>query len=105
LSDEEFVELRRAVGEANLPNISLLVFQAIQAGLESNEAQRIQRKRTRNVNIHVSKTFWEKIRLKAHLSRVTQQALLRGLIFGYIRNKRWETVEAGATNQGMGHGN
>ncbi len=76
LSDDEFDELRRAIGEANLPNLSLLVFQAIQAGLESDEAQWIQRKRTRTVNIHVSRKFWEKIRLKARMSCVTQQALI-----------------------------
>lgn len=98
LSDDEFDELRRAVGEANLPNMSLLVFQAIQAGLESDETHCIQRKRTRTVNIHVSRKFWEKIRLKARMSRVTQQALIRGLIFDYIRNKRWEDAVGGATN-------
>lgn len=89
LSDEELAELRRAAGEANLPNISLLVFQAIQAGLEGEETQGVQRKRTRSVNIHVSKEFKEKIRMRARICRVTQQALLRGLVFQYLRSKPW----------------
>jgi hypothetical protein len=97
LSQEEYGELRRALGEANLPNISLLVFQAIQAGLENDEMDGVQRKRTRTVNIHVSREFREKIRSRAHMFQVTQQALLRGLLFQYIRNKPWQSAQAEKT--------
>jgi hypothetical protein len=99
LSEDEYAELHRAAVEAEFPNMALLVFQAIQAGLESDQTRGIQRKRTRILSIHVSKEFTEKVRLRARMSRVTQQALLRGLLFHYIRNKRWQTVEADATNQ------
>jgi hypothetical protein len=101
LTDEEFAELQRALSEADMPNMSLLVYQAIQTGLEKPEPRWVQRKRSRTVNIHVSKILWEKIRLKAQLSRVTQQALLRSLIFDYIRNKRWMSGETGARKQAM----
>jgi hypothetical protein len=94
LSQEEYGELRRAVGEANVPNMSLLVFEAIQAGLESDETHGIQRKRTRTVNIHISREFREKIRLRARMFQVTQQTLLRGLLFQYIRNKPWQRSQA-----------
>ncbi|MGA8855654.1 MAG: hypothetical protein WB643_00655 [Candidatus Bathyarchaeia archaeon] len=97
LSQEEYGELRRAVGEANVPNMSLLVFQAIQAGLESDETHGVQRKRTRTVNLHVSREFMEKIRLRARMSQVTQQALLRGLLFQYIRSKPWQRTQAEKT--------
>ena len=97
LSQEEYGELRRAVGEANVPNMSLLVFQAIQAGLESDETHGIQRKRNRTVNLHVSREFREKIRLRARMSQVTQQALLRGLLFQYIRSKPWQRTQAEKT--------
>jgi hypothetical protein len=89
LSQKEYDELRKAVDKANLPNLSLLVFRAIQAGLESDETGGVQGKRTRTVNIHVSKEFKEKIRSRARMLQVTQQALLRGLLFQYIRNKAW----------------
>ena len=98
LTEDEHAELRRAVAEAQLPYRSLLVFQAIHAGLQSTETHGIQRRRTRTVNIHVSKEFKNKIRAKARMYGVTQQALLRGLLLHYIRNKRWETAEADATD-------
>jgi hypothetical protein len=97
LSQEEYGELRNAVDEANLPNMSLLVFQAIQAGLESDETRGVQRKRTRTVNIHVSKEFMEKIRVRARMFQVTQQALLRGLLFQYTRSKPWLREKPGKT--------
>ena len=103
LSPDEYAELRRATAEADLPNMALLVFQAIHAGLESDETRRVQGKRTRILHIHVSKEFGEKIRLRARMSGVTQQALLRGLLFDYIRNKPWQTAETDATNQVAGY--
>jgi hypothetical protein len=93
LSDDEFAELQAAVREAGLPNMSLLVFRAIELGLEREETFGVQRKRSRAVNVHVSKTFGMKIRSKARLVGVTQQALLRGLIFDYIRRKHWRTAD------------
>jgi hypothetical protein len=101
LSDEEYAELRRAVSEAELPNRALLVFQAIHAGLESPEAHLSVSKRTRTINIHVSCEFKQIIRARARMYRVTQQSLLRGLLFHYIRNKRWQTTEPD-TAQGEG---
>ena len=94
LSQEEYGELRRAVDEANLPNMSLFVFQAIREGLGREEARGVQRKRTRRVDLHVSKDFSEKVRLRARLFNVTQQALLRALLFEYIRSKPWRTAQA-----------
>jgi hypothetical protein len=94
LSQEEYAELRRAVDEANLLNMSLFVFQAIQAGLENDETHWVQRKRTRRVNLHASKEFSEKIRLRARMFQVTQQALLRALLFQYIRSKPWRKAQA-----------
>ena len=93
LSEEEYAELRRAVTDAKLPNSSLLVFQAIHAGLESGEAHFSDRKRTRSVSIHVSREFKQRIRARAQLSQLTQQSLLRGLLLHYIRNKRWQTTQ------------
>ncbi len=94
LSEDEYAGLRRAVANAQVPNRSLLVFEAIQAGLEGGRVQGIQRKRTRAVNIHVSIEFKKKIRAKAQAYDVTQQALLRGLLFQYIRNESRQTNRA-----------
>ena len=98
LSEAEYAELRRAVAEARLPFKSLLVFQAILAGLQSDKTHGVERRRTRTVNIHVSKEFMDKIRARARMYGVTQQALLRGLLFDYIRNKPWETTPTEPTN-------
>ncbi len=87
LSEDEYAELRRAVANAQVPNRSLLVFQAIHAGLEDAKMHGIQRKRTRAVNTHVSIEFKQKIRARAKAYGVTQQALLRGLLFDYIRKQ------------------
>ena len=98
LTEDEHAELRRAVAEAQLPYRSLLVFQAIHTGLESAETLGVQRKRTRAVNMHVSKEFKNRIRARARMYGVTQQSLLRSLLMHYIRNKRWETAEADTTD-------
>lgn len=99
LSEEEHAELRRAFGEAELPNRSLLVFQAIHAGLQSSETHLTHRKRTRTVSIHVSREFMATIRARARMYQVTQQSLLRGLLFHYIRNKSWQTTQANTAQQ------
>jgi hypothetical protein len=87
LSGDEYAELRRVVSEGEFPNIALLVFQAIHVGLEGDEIIGVQRKHTRSVTIHVSREFKQKIWARARMYRVTQQALLHGLLFQYIRNK------------------
>jgi hypothetical protein len=102
LSEDEYTELRKAVSEASVPNVSLLVFQAIQTGLEGDETHRLQRKRTRIIYIHVSREFMEKIRNRAASNHVSQQALVRGLLFHYIRNRGWELVEAEPSKQAAG---
>ncbi len=105
LSEDEYAELRRAVANAQVPNRSLLVFQAIHSGLESGGMRGIQGKRTRAVNTHVSIEFKQKIRAKAHAYGVTQQALLRGLLFHYIRNESLQTNGAeDAANPTTGNG-
>lgn len=105
LSEDEYAELRRAVANAQAPNRSLLVFQAIHAGLEGGGMRGIQRKRTRAVNTHVSTEFKKKIRAKARMYGVTQQALLRGLLFQYIRNESRQTNRAeGTAKPTTGHG-
>lgn len=87
LSADEHAELRRAVSESEFPNMALLVFQAIHAGLEGDETVGVQRKHTKSVTIHTSREFKQKIRTRAHMYQVTQQALLHHLLFQYIRNR------------------
>ena len=77
--------------------MALLVFQAIHAGLEGDEVAAVQRNRTRAVSVHVSEDFKEKIRVKARTYRVTQQALMRGLLLQYIRSKPWQRTQAEKT--------
>ena len=97
LSADEHAELRRAVSESEFPNMTLLVFQAIHAGLESDEVAGVQRKHTKSVTIHISRMLQQKIRARARTYRVTQQALLHHLLFQYIRNRAWLRTEAEKT--------
>jgi hypothetical protein len=85
MSADEHAELRRAVSESEFPNMALLVFQAIHAGLEGNQVVGVQ-KHTKTVTMHVSRELKQKIRTRARMYQVTQQALLRSLLFQYIRN-------------------
>jgi hypothetical protein len=94
LSADEHAELRRAVSESEFPNMALLVFQAIHTGLDADEVAGVQRKHTKSVTIHISKEFQEKIRARARMYRVTQQALLHSLLFQYIRNRAWLSTQA-----------
>jgi hypothetical protein len=94
LSSDEHAELRRAVSESEFPNMALLIFQAIHAGLEGDEVVGVQRKHTKSVTIHISREFKQKIRSRARMFQVTQQALLRGLLFQYIQNKPWQSAQA-----------
>jgi len=97
LSADEHAELRRAVSESEFPNMALLVFQAIHAGLEGDEIVGVQRKHTKSVTIHTSREFKQKIRARARMYRVTQQALLHSLLFQYIRNGAWLRKQAEKT--------
>ena len=89
LSADGHAELRRAVSESEFPNMALLIFQAIHAGLEGDDIISVQRKHTKSVTIHISREFKQKIRASARMYRVTQQALLHSLLFQYIRNRAW----------------
>ena len=97
LSADEHAELRRAVSDSGFPNMALLVFQAIEAGLEDNDIAGLQRKHTKSVTLHISIEFKQKIRARAHICRVTQQTLLHYLLFQYIRNRAWLRTEAEKT--------
>jgi len=97
LSADEHAELRGAASESEFPNMALLVFQAIHAGLEGDEVVGVQRKHTKSVTIHISREFKQKIRARARMYRVTQQALLHSLLFQYIRNRPWLRTQAEKT--------
>lgn len=94
LSADEHAELRRAVRECEFPNMALLVFQAIHAGLEGDPIASVQCKRAKSVTIHTSREFKQKIRARARTYHVTQQALLHTLIFQYIRDRARLRTEA-----------
>jgi hypothetical protein len=97
LSADEYAELRRATSEGEFPNLSILVFHAIQTGLEKGEQLSVQGKRTRKVTIHVSSEFKQTIRARARMYRVTQQAFLHSLLFQYIRKKEPQNARAEET--------
>lgn len=99
LSADEHAELRTAVSESEFPNTALLIFQAIHAGLEGDEVVGVQRKHTKSVTIHISREFKQKIRTRARMYAVTQQALLHSLLFQYIRNKAWLRTQAEKTEE------
>jgi hypothetical protein len=99
LSADEHAELRRAISESEFPNMALLVFQAIHAGLERDEVVGVERRHTKSVTIHTSREFKQKIRARARTYRVTQQALLHHLLLQYIRSKPWQSTPAEKTKE------
>lgn len=87
LSQDEFAELRRSVSKSGFPNVASFAFQALSLGLDDDDITGLQKKRTQTLSINISQEFKEKIRRRAEMYQVTQQALVRSLLFQYIRNK------------------
>ena len=102
LCEEEYAELEKAFSESGIYTRSLIVFQAILSGLRNPKPPALQGKRNRTFHLHVSSEFKEKIRTAASSHGVTQQALVRGFLFDYIRRRPWETTQEPSRQLGGG---
>ncbi len=91
LTEEEIERLDSAVMESGALSRTLLVFEAIRAGLVKGETATMKKPSKRKA-VPVWVTFDLKNRIKeaARANSVTQQSLVRHLLFQYIAHAPWK---------------
>jgi hypothetical protein len=94
LTEEEINRLDPAVAESYAVTRNLLVCSAIHEGLKTFKPETIQKpSRHREVRIWVPKDMKNKIRELAETNSITQQTILRHLLFQYITRAPWNNTE------------
>jgi hypothetical protein len=88
----ELTRLHSAVTEAGA-NKSLLVVEAIQRGLPDFDPRNIQTGRSCRIDAWVPTEFKERIKQLAEVHAVTQQSLLRYLLFKHLKAASWKQTE------------
>ena len=90
LNEEESEKLAEAVRASGAPNRSLIILESIQERLHAPNLPGLQRKRTRVVYFWLPTEIMEEARhLALHLS-VSQQNLLRYLLFTHLATAPWK---------------
>ena len=84
LTESELETLDRAVSESGALNRSLIIFEAVQAGLQAPAPKIKWKKRNRRVDAWTSGEIKRRIAQLANEIGVTQQTLLRYLLTTYI---------------------
>lgn len=96
LTESETAELDRAVRESGALFRSLIIAEAIQAGLAGHaDLVLIPQRRCRRVDVWMPKETEKRVRQVAAQHKTSQQELLRHLLFEYIRNGPWKANETG----------
>jgi len=96
LTDRELAELDRAVAESGAWTRSLLVAEAVHAGLLTQNLTLTRDRRRRRVLVRVPAKMLDDLRHLAFSHDLTQQAILRHFLFQYIANKAWNPPEEDA---------
>lgn len=99
LTDRELAELDAAVAESGAWTRSLLVSEAIHAGLLSNDLELTRQRRLRRVPVRVASSMLVEIRQLASSHGLTQQAVLRHLLFRFIANAPWNLPDEGRSEK------
>ena len=97
LTDRELAELDRAVAESGAWTRSLLVAEAIHAGLLTQNLTLKRERRRRRVPVRVPAKMLDGLRRLASSHDLTQQAILRHYLFRYIANKAWYLPDENAS--------
>jgi hypothetical protein len=96
--EEEVARLDAAVVESYAMNRSLLIFEAIQAGIKKSVINTLPRvSRRREVPVWVTRELKQQLKDLAESRSVTQQRLLRHFLFQYLTNPPWKE------NKSMSH--
>jgi predicted DNA-binding protein len=91
LTEEEIARLDAAVAESYAMNRSLLVFEAIQAGIKKSMINTLpSASKRREVAIWVTRELKQQVKHLAENHSVTQQRLLRHFLFQYLTNPPWK---------------
>ena len=90
LTEEEWSRLAEAVNRFHVPR-SFLILEAIQAGLQDQNATSIPGRRNRPVNFRLPAEVTEAIKETAKARGVSQQSLIRHLLFAYLSEIRRKT--------------
>jgi len=94
LTEEEINRLDSAVAESYAVTRKLLVYTAIHQGLTTFKPETIQKpNRRREVPIWVPKDMKNKIRELAKTNSITQQSIMRHLLFQYITRAPWNNTQ------------
>ena len=94
LTEEEINRLDSAVAESCAVTRNLLVYTAIHEGLTTFKPETIQKpNRRREVPIWVPKDMKNKIRELAKTNTITQQSIMRHLLFQYITRASWNNTQ------------
>lgn len=94
LTESETAELDRAVAESGAIFRSLIIAEAIQAGL-SRPADRTltAERRCRRVDVWLPRGIGALVKRTAQAHKTTQQKLLRHFLFEYIASGPWKATE------------
>ncbi|MGD0424567.1 MAG: hypothetical protein ABSA92_14095 [Candidatus Bathyarchaeia archaeon] len=94
LTRMELDRLYSAVTESGV-NKSFLVMEAIQHGLPDLDPKNIQTGRTFRIDAWVPTEFKQRIKQLAETHAVTQQSLLRHLLFKHLKAAPWKQTKPG----------
>ncbi len=94
LSESETVKLDRAVADSGAMFRSLIIAEAINAGLSKHGNLTLTgEKRSRRVDVWLPKGIGELVKQAAQAHSTTQQNLLRHFLLEYVENGGWKAIE------------
>jgi hypothetical protein len=88
LTEAEASRLAGAVKELHVPR-SLIILEAVQAGLQTLDPNVIPGRRTKSVHFRLPPEVREKVRLVATQYQLSQQNLIRHMLFAYLAAPPW----------------
>lgn len=94
LTEKEAAELDRTVAESGALSRSLVIAGAIHTGLSNADFTITQERRSRRVDVWVSRKLMTILRRAAITQAVTQQRLLRHFLFNYLADAPWNAEAA-----------
>jgi hypothetical protein len=100
LTDSEADELERATVESGACSRSLIITEALKAGMLTRELKLSQQKRGRRVEAWVPRKTADEFKLLAATQNVTQAYLLRHFLRQYLANAPWTNNDEPSTREG-----
>lgn len=89
LNEEESGKLAEAVKTSGTPNRSLIILESIQASIHAPNLTGLQRKRNRVLYFWLPTQIMQEVRRRALDLGVSQQNLIRYLLFTYLATAPW----------------